>query len=49
VVYVLLILFLPYGIVGTWRLRSFQWQQGRERLLQPFGLGKKEKASASDK
>jgi len=32
-VYVVLVLFLPYGIVGTWRLRSFQWRQGWHRIL----------------
>jgi branched-chain amino acid transport system permease protein len=32
-VYVLLVMFLPYGVVGTWQLRSFQWKQGRQRLL----------------
>lgn len=31
-VYVLIVLFLPYGIVGTWRLKRFQVQQGWERL-----------------
>jgi branched-chain amino acid transport system permease protein len=33
VVYVLLVLFVPYGIVGTWRSRAFQIKQGRQRLL----------------
>jgi branched-chain amino acid transport system permease protein len=32
-VYVALVLFVPYGIVGTWRLRSFEFQKGRRRLL----------------
>lgn len=32
VVYVALVLFVPYGIVGTWRLRSLGWRQGWERL-----------------
>jgi branched-chain amino acid transport system permease protein len=32
VVYVAIVLFLPYGIVGTWRARSIQRQQGLERL-----------------
>lgn len=32
-VYVILVLFLPYGIVGTWRLRALQIKQGRDRLL----------------
>lgn len=38
-IYILLVLFLPYGIVGTWRARSLQIQQGRQRLLRLFGLG----------
>jgi branched-chain amino acid transport system permease protein len=37
-VYVALVLFVPYGIVGTWRLRSFQWKQGWQRLLKTIGL-----------
>lgn len=32
-VYILIVLFLPYGIVGTWRAKSLQIQQGRDRLL----------------
>jgi branched-chain amino acid transport system permease protein len=31
-VYVLIVLFLPFGIIGTWRLKSFQIKQGWERL-----------------
>jgi len=31
-IYVLIVLFLPYGIVGTWRLRSFNIRQGWQRL-----------------
>jgi len=33
VVYVSIVLFLPYGIVGTWQLKRLQIKQGRERLL----------------
>ncbi|MCZ7669221.1 MAG: hypothetical protein M5U34_19560 [Chloroflexi bacterium] len=40
VVYVLLVMFVPFGIVGTWRLRKFQIQAGRDRLLRLFGLQK---------
>lgn len=36
-VYVLFVLFIPYGIVGTWRLRSLQIKQGWDRLLKTFG------------
>lgn len=38
VVYVGLVMFLPYGVVGTWRAKSFQIQQGRQRLRQLFHL-----------
>jgi branched-chain amino acid transport system permease protein len=37
IVYVLLVLFVPYGIVGTWRLRSLQWRQGWQRRLRMLG------------
>lgn len=33
VLFVLLVLFLPYGIVGTWHLRRLELQQGWRRLL----------------
>lgn len=33
VVYVALVLFVPYGIVGTWRQRGFHLAAGRRRLL----------------
>jgi branched-chain amino acid transport system permease protein len=35
-IYVLFVLFIPYGIVGTWRLKSLQMRQGWERLLAMF-------------
>jgi branched-chain amino acid transport system permease protein len=31
-VYVAFVLFIPYGIIGTWRLKSFQLRQGWQRL-----------------
>jgi len=38
--YVAFVLFVPYGIVGTWRLHSLQWQQGwRRRLRMLRGAG----------
>jgi len=36
VVYVLIVLFLPYGIIGTWKLKSLQIRSGWERLLALF-------------
>lgn len=32
-IYILIVLFLPYGIVGTWKLRSLNIRQGWEKLL----------------
>ncbi|MER2598715.1 MAG: branched-chain amino acid ABC transporter permease [Caldilineales bacterium] len=32
VVYVFIVMFLPYGIIGTWRLKSLQLHQGWQRL-----------------
>jgi hypothetical protein len=31
-----LVLFLPYGIVGTWQLRRNDIRAGWRRLLQPL-------------
>ena len=35
-VYVLIVLFIPYGIVGTWRMRSFNLKEGWQQLLARF-------------
>lgn len=35
-IYVAFVLFVPYGIVGTWRLKSLQIKQGWERLTGMF-------------
>ena len=40
-IYVIFVLFVPYGIVGTWRLRKFEWQQGWERLVKMLMPGAK--------
>jgi branched-chain amino acid transport system permease protein len=40
-IYILLVLFIPFGIVGTWRARSFQREQGWQRLKQLF-MGKEQ-------
>jgi branched-chain amino acid transport system permease protein len=37
-VYVALVLFVPYGIIGTWRQRSFRIKEGWQRLLGLLGL-----------
>jgi branched-chain amino acid transport system permease protein len=31
VIFIILVMFLPYGIVGTWQLRSAQWRRGWQR------------------
>jgi hypothetical protein len=36
VIYVVLVLFLPYGIVGTLRLRRLDIREGWKRLLRYF-------------
>jgi len=36
-IYVAIVLFLPYGIVGTWRLKSVNMREGWDRLLGIFG------------
>ncbi|NOZ71939.1 MAG: branched-chain amino acid ABC transporter permease [Chloroflexi bacterium] len=38
-IYVLIVLFLPYGIVGTWRMKQWSRQQGWNRLRKRFGVG----------
>ena len=35
-IYVLIVLFLPYGIVGTWRLRRMDIRKGWDQLIQRF-------------
>lgn len=40
VIYIALVLFLPYGIVGTWRLRSLDIQRGWQHWARLLG-GKK--------
>jgi branched-chain amino acid transport system permease protein len=44
-VYVIFVLFIPYGIVGTWMLRRLgwkqAWKQGWQRLLRVFGTKQK--------
>lgn len=44
-VFILLVIFLPYGIVGTWQMRKNDIQAGWRRLFQPLRgeAGEKEK------
>lgn len=35
-VYVLFVLFIPYGIAGTWRLKSVEMKKGWQDLLKRF-------------
>jgi len=35
-IYVLFVLFIPYGIVGTWQLKKLDWKNGLERLYEIF-------------
>ncbi|MDX2342544.1 MAG: branched-chain amino acid ABC transporter permease [Acidimicrobiia bacterium] len=39
--YVVLVLYLPYGIVGTWRVKGVRIRQGRARLLKLLSGGEK--------
>ncbi|MBN1178080.1 MAG: branched-chain amino acid ABC transporter permease [Anaerolineae bacterium] len=41
VMFVMIVVFLPYGIVGTVRARSFQWRAGWRRWLEMLGVGKR--------
>lgn len=36
-IYVAIVLFVPFGIVGTWKARAFEIQQGREKLRRLIG------------
>ncbi|CAG0993519.1 hypothetical protein GPROT1_03219 [Gammaproteobacteria bacterium] len=39
IVFILIVLFVPYGLIGTWRLRGTSWkQQWRERVRQVRNL-----------
>lgn len=45
--YVALVLFVPYGIIGTWRARSHSLQSWRERLERLLSGDEREEVSAS--
>ncbi|MBI9045655.1 MAG: branched-chain amino acid ABC transporter permease [Anaerolineaceae bacterium] len=44
VIYIAIVLFFPYGIVGTWNQKSFQLKEGRDRLWALL-TGKKKESS----
>jgi branched-chain amino acid transport system permease protein len=46
-VFVALVLFVPYGIVGTWKLRGFRWREGWQSLVGRV-TGKSESAPGQD-
>jgi branched-chain amino acid transport system permease protein len=39
-VYVALVLFLPYGIVGTWRAKNLEWRAAWRERFNRFSTGK---------
>jgi branched-chain amino acid transport system permease protein len=38
-IFVVIVTFFPFGIVGTIRARSFQWKAGWRRWLELLGVG----------
>ncbi|MGB3716472.1 MAG: branched-chain amino acid ABC transporter permease [Candidatus Promineifilaceae bacterium] len=48
VVYIALVLFIPYGIIGTWRAKAVGRQQGWQRLLKMFGIESEKDEEAAD-
>jgi len=42
IAYVALVLYLPFGIVGTWRAKSFRIKEGRDRLMRLLSGGAQE-------
>lgn len=42
IIFILIVLFVPYGIVGTWRARKLDLQQGWKQLRMLVSAGKKQ-------
>ncbi|MBN1935322.1 MAG: branched-chain amino acid ABC transporter permease [Anaerolineae bacterium] len=40
VIFILLVIFLPYGLVGTWQLRRAEWKSQVHPLLRRLGLSR---------
>lgn len=47
VMFVLIVIFLPYGIVGTVQARAFRWRAGWQRWKQVLGLARESPAQES--
>jgi len=47
-IYVAFVLFIPYGIMGTWYLKKWQWKDGIQRLLHMFQVKTGESAVKPD-
>ncbi len=45
IAFILIVLFLPYGIVGTWRVKSANAKAGRDRLLRLIGIKPQQEAT----
>lgn len=45
--FILIVIFLPYGIVGTVQARSFQWKAGWQRWLRLLGLTRRSHQASS--
>ncbi|MFN2125770.1 MAG: branched-chain amino acid ABC transporter permease [Candidatus Promineifilaceae bacterium] len=41
-IYILLVIFIPFGIVGTWKAKAVRRQEGWDALIERFGLKKDE-------
>ena len=39
IAYIAIVLYLPFGIVGTWRAKALRIKAGRDRLLRLFSGG----------
>ena len=48
IAYIAIVMYLPFGIVGTWRARSFRLRAGRDRLLSMIGGGEEPPPEAEE-
>jgi branched-chain amino acid transport system permease protein len=47
-IYILLVLFVPYGIVGTWRTRNLEWRAVWQERLQTWSTPSKREKQGGD-